>query len=150
MAVGSAASAAVATANAPRNRLRSKPPPDIALSTSPVTAFPPKIANILQYSISSQKNQNACARTVLGACPRVTEEIETMSKREMSRRDFMCQSAIGSAAGAVAALWDPASAAAQSVGVKRGDLPDLTIKEVKVYVTDLGDIHKLNSTETGE
>jgi L-alanine-DL-glutamate epimerase-like enolase superfamily enzyme len=73
-----------------------------------------------------------------------------MSKREMSRRDFMCQSAIGSAAGAVAALWDPASAAAQSVGVKRGDLPDLTIKEVKVYVTDLGDIHKLNSTETGE
>ena len=41
-------------------------------------------------------------------------------------------------------------AAAQSVGVKRNDLPDLTIKEVKVYVTDLGNVRRLNSTETGE
>ena len=40
-------------------------------------------------------------------------------------------------AGALA-LADPAGAAAQSVGIKRGDLPDLTIKEVKVYVVDPG------------
>ena len=40
--------------------------------------------------------------------------------------------------------------AAQSVGVRKSDLPDLTIKEVKIYVTDLKNIHKLNSTETGE
>ena len=40
--------------------------------------------------------------------------------------------------------------AAQSVGVKKGDLPDLTIKQVKVYVTDLGNFHRLNGTETGE
>src|SRR6202789_1284523 len=40
-------------------------------------------------------------------------------------------------------------AAAQSAGVKSSDLPDLTIKEVKVYVTDLGNYHSLNG-ETGE
>jgi hypothetical protein len=34
--------------------------------------------------------------------------------------------------------------------VKPADLPDFTIKEVKVYVTDMTNIHKLNSTETGE
>ena len=34
--------------------------------------------------------------------------------------------------------------------VKPGDLPDLTIKEVKVYVTDISKLHKLNSSETGE
>ena len=49
-----------------------------------------------------------------------------------------------------AALANPIAAAAQSVGVKPGDLPDLTIKEVKVYVTDISKIHKLNSPETGE
>ena len=36
------------------------------------------------------------------------------------------------------------------MGVKPGDLPDLTIKEVKVYVTDMSGIHKLNGSETGE
>jgi L-alanine-DL-glutamate epimerase-like enolase superfamily enzyme len=34
--------------------------------------------------------------------------------------------------------------------VKRGDLPDLTIKEVKVYVADVSGFRRLNSTETGE
>ncbi len=48
-----------------------------------------------------------------------------------------------------AALADPIGAAAQSVGVKPADLPDLTIKEVKVYVTDLGNYHSLNG-ERGE
>ena len=48
------------------------------------------------------------------------------------------------------AVANPIAAAAQSVGVKPGDLPDLTIKEVKVYVTDISNIHKLNSPETGE
>jgi L-alanine-DL-glutamate epimerase-like enolase superfamily enzyme len=48
-----------------------------------------------------------------------------------SRRSFL-------ATGAAAALADPGRAAAQAVSVKRSDLPDLTIKEVKVYVIDRG------------
>jgi len=36
------------------------------------------------------------------------------------------------------------------VGVKPADLPDFTIKELKIYLTDLKDIHRLNSTDTGE
>ena len=35
-------------------------------------------------------------------------------------------------------------------GRQAADLPDLTIKEVKVYVTDMTGIHKLNGSETGE
>jgi len=48
------------------------------------------------------------------------------------------------------ALADPPQAAAQSVGVKTADLPDLTIKEVKVYVADVSNFRRLNSGETGE
>ncbi len=66
-----------------------------------------------------------------------------------SRRNFLGASG-GFAAAGFAALANPVAAAAQSVGVKPGDLPDLTIKEVKVYVTDISKIHKLNSPETGE
>jgi L-alanine-DL-glutamate epimerase-like enolase superfamily enzyme len=51
---------------------------------------------------------------------------------------------------AAAALADPGLAAAQAVGVGKADLPDLTIKEVKVYVANLGNIRRLNITETGE
>jgi L-alanine-DL-glutamate epimerase-like enolase superfamily enzyme len=69
-------------------------------------------------------------------------------QQDLSRREFIRGSAMGTAA--AAALFDPALAAAQSVGVKRGDLPDLTIKEVKVYVTDVSNVHRLNTTETGE
>jgi L-alanine-DL-glutamate epimerase-like enolase superfamily enzyme len=72
-------------------------------------------------------------------------------KRNRSRRNFLGAAAFaatGAAAG-LAALADPIHAAAQSVGVKSGDLPDLTIKEVKVYVTDLGKYHSLNG-ERGE
>lgn len=69
-------------------------------------------------------------------------------KAKASRRDFLGASA-GFAAG-FAALGNPIAAAAQTVGVKPGDLPDLTIKEVKVYVTDISKIHKLNSPESGE
>jgi L-alanine-DL-glutamate epimerase-like enolase superfamily enzyme len=47
-------------------------------------------------------------------------------------------------------LTDPPHAAAQAAGVKRGDLPDLTIKEVKVYVADLSGFRRLNGTESGE
>ena len=36
------------------------------------------------------------------------------------------------------ALADPAAAASQAVGIKPGDLPDLTIKQVKVYVIEPG------------
>jgi len=70
-------------------------------------------------------------------------------KKKVSRRSFLETSAGFTAAG-FAAIANPIAAAAQSVGVKPGDLPDLTIKEVKVYVTDISKIHKLNSPETGE
>jgi len=55
-----------------------------------------------------------------------------MSKQETSRRKFFA----ATAAGAATAVWagDPGLAAAQAVGVKRADLPDLTVKQVKVYV----------------
>ena len=66
-----------------------------------------------------------------------------------TRRNFLAASS-GFAAAAFGSLADPIAAAAQSVGVKPGDLPDLTIKEVKVYVTDISKVHKLNSPETGE
>ena len=70
-------------------------------------------------------------------------------KQNLSRRSFLGTSA-GFAAAGFSAMANPIGAAAQSVGVKPGDLPDLTIKEVKVYVTDISNIHKLNSPETGE
>src|ERR1700744_2123583 len=73
-------------------------------------------------------------------------------KRKPSRRDFLGTSVGLAAAGAAsgfAVLADPIGAAAQSAGVKAGDLPDLTIKEVKVYVTNLGNYHSLNG-ERGE
>ena len=66
-----------------------------------------------------------------------------------SRREFLDVSAFGALA-AGCALTDPPQAAAQSAGIKRGDLPDLTIKEVKVYNIDVSGFHRLNGTETGE
>ena len=66
-----------------------------------------------------------------------------------SRRGFLASST-GFAAAGLATLANPIAAAAESVGVKAGDLPDLTIKEVKVYVTDISKLHRLNSSETGE
>jgi L-alanine-DL-glutamate epimerase-like enolase superfamily enzyme len=69
-----------------------------------------------------------------------------MTERDVSRRNFL----YGSATGAALALLDPGLAAAKSVDAKCSDLPDLTIKEVKVYVTDMTGIHRLNGTETGE
>ncbi len=66
-----------------------------------------------------------------------------MSDKGQSRRQFL-------GASAAAALVDPPRAAAQSAGVNKGDLPDLTIKEVKVYVADLSSFRRLNGTETGE
>jgi L-alanine-DL-glutamate epimerase-like enolase superfamily enzyme len=71
-----------------------------------------------------------------------------MSRANMSRRALL-GAGIGGALGS-SVFIDPGVMAAQSVGVKSADLPDLTIKEVKIYVTDLTDVHKLNSTETGE
>src|SRR5664280_2196615 len=55
-----------------------------------------------------------------------------MSGREVSRRSFLGASA---AAGA-AVLTHPVNLAAQAVGIKAGDMPDLTIKEAKIYVLD--------------
>ena len=72
-----------------------------------------------------------------------------MSEPKQSRRQFFGASAAATAAVA-SVLADPPHAAAQSAGVKPGDLPDLTIKEVKVYVADVSSFRRLNSTETGE
>ncbi len=47
-------------------------------------------------------------------------------------------------------LIRPAALAAQSAGIKPGDLPDLTIKEAKVYVADIGEVRRLNSPEDGQ
>jgi L-alanine-DL-glutamate epimerase-like enolase superfamily enzyme len=69
--------------------------------------------------------------------------------RKTSRRNFIGTST-GFAAAGLASLANPIAAAAQTAGVKPGDLPDLTIKEIKVYVTDMTGIHKLNGSETGE
>ena len=55
-----------------------------------------------------------------------------MSRREVSRRSFLGASA---AAGA-AVLAHPVNLAAQTAGIKAGDMPDLTIKEAKIYVLD--------------
>ncbi|MGD0128649.1 MAG: mandelate racemase/muconate lactonizing enzyme family protein [Terriglobia bacterium] len=56
-----------------------------------------------------------------------------------SRRDFLSATAGSAWAGAGAlAFADPGGAAAQAAGIKPGDLPDLTIKEVKVYAVDSG------------
>jgi len=72
-----------------------------------------------------------------------------MNPRQFSRRDFLGASALGLAG--AAALANPARAAAEAVGVKPADLPDLTIKEVKVYATKLGPaIRRINSPESGE
>jgi L-alanine-DL-glutamate epimerase-like enolase superfamily enzyme len=70
-------------------------------------------------------------------------------KNVLSRRDFVAASTLGAIAGA-SALADPAAAAARAAGIKRGDLPDLTVKQVKVYATDLGNRKPLNSTDKGE
>jgi D-galactarolactone cycloisomerase len=72
-----------------------------------------------------------------------------VSKRELSRRNLFGASALAASA-AAAALADPGQAAAQAVGVKKADLPDLGIKEVKVYVANIGNVRRLNSSETGE
>jgi len=72
-----------------------------------------------------------------------------MLKDPVTRRNFFTATAVGTATG-FAALADPGMAAAQAAGVKKGDLPDLTIKQVKVYVTDIANLHRLNGSETGE
>jgi L-alanine-DL-glutamate epimerase-like enolase superfamily enzyme len=64
---------------------------------------------------------------------------EGMPSSIVSRRDFFGASALRAMAGAGAvALADPSVAASQAVGIKPSDLPDLTIKQVKVYVIDAG------------
>src|ERR1039457_2936329 len=72
-------------------------------------------------------------------------EERTMSDRKRSRREFFGASA-GVTAAVASALADPPHAASQSAGVKPGDLPDLTIKEVKVYVADLSNFRRLNGS----
>ena len=72
-----------------------------------------------------------------------------MSDKRQSRRQFFGAST-GVTAAVASVLADPPHAAAQAAGVKKGDLPDLTIKEVKVYVADLSSFRRLNSSETGE
>jgi L-alanine-DL-glutamate epimerase-like enolase superfamily enzyme len=56
-----------------------------------------------------------------------------MPEHNLSRRKLFGATAAG-ALTAVSTVSDPGRAAAQSAGIKAADLPDLTIKEVKVYV----------------
>ena len=70
-----------------------------------------------------------------------------MVQRNISRRQFLGTSALGVLGGA--AMVSPVRAAAEAVGVKPGDLPDLTIKEVKVYVANIEGVRKFNSPENG-
>jgi len=71
-----------------------------------------------------------------------------MVEDPVTRRNFLSAAATGTGAG-FAALADPGTAAAQAVGVKKNDLPDLTIKQAKVYITDVTGLHRLNG-EPGE
>jgi len=57
-----------------------------------------------------------------------------MYGHNVSRRKLFGGAAAGALTAAVSAVSDPGRAAAQAVGVKPEDLPDLTIKEVKIYV----------------
>jgi L-alanine-DL-glutamate epimerase-like enolase superfamily enzyme len=73
-----------------------------------------------------------------------------MMPRQFSRRDFLGKSALGALAGA-AFIADPVRTAAQTAGISPSDLSDLTIKEVKVYVTKLPPtLRRINSPESGE
>lgn len=74
---------------------------------------------------------------------------QRMMQDSVTRRNALTAMAAGTAGG-FAALADPGVAAAQSAGVKKADLPDLTVKQVKVYVTSVDNIHRLNGSETGE
>jgi L-alanine-DL-glutamate epimerase-like enolase superfamily enzyme len=64
-----------------------------------------------------------------------------------SRRNFLSTAMAGAS---LAAVTDPGQAAAQSAGVKPADFPDLTIKEAKIYQTDLSGFHPLNSPDHGQ
>lgn len=66
----------------------------------------------------------------------------------LSRRGFFSSALAGAG---LAAIADPGAAAAQAVGVKPRDLPDLTIKEAKIYQTDLSKTGfvPLNSPDKG-
>src|SRR5450756_1500860 len=57
--------------------------------------------------------------------------MEMIMSKTSSRRGFL-----GASAAAVSSLANPGLAAAQGAGVKPADLPDLTIKEVRVYNTE--------------
>ena len=56
----------------------------------------------------------------------------TAKASRFSRRGFLAASG-----GSAAALANPGLAAARAVGAKPGELPDLTIREVRVYNLDL-------------
>ncbi len=60
---------------------------------------------------------------------------DTNTERRFWRPQILGTTALGALAGA-SVLSSPARAAAQAVGAAPSDLPDLTIKEVKVYVLD--------------
>ena len=60
-----------------------------------------------------------------------------MSEGNVSRRRFFRVSGAGAAS--FSAIAAPVCSAAAAVGIKPGDLPDLTIKHVKVYVVGSGD-----------
>jgi len=79
---------------------------------------------------------------------RSLRETEQITDEKHSRRRFF-EAYAGVTAAVASVLADPPQAAAQAAGVKCGDLPDLTIKEIKVYVADNTKYHH-NANETGE
>lgn len=62
-----------------------------------------------------------------------------MPKPSVSRRHFLGASTLGPMA-AVSLMNHPARLAAQAAGIKPADLSDLTVKEVKVYMLDRGQV----------
>jgi L-alanine-DL-glutamate epimerase-like enolase superfamily enzyme len=67
---------------------------------------------------------------------------------DRSRRGFFGACA-GVTASVASVLADPPRAAAQVAGCKPGDLPDLTVREIKIYVAD-NTKYRHNPNETGE
>src|ERR1700744_678511 len=71
----------------------------------------------------------------------------SLPKSGASRRNFLSTTMAGAS---LAAIADPGQAAAKLVGLKPADFPDLTIKQAKIYQTDLSGFHPLNSPDHGD
>src|SRR5579862_7765787 len=80
---------------------------------------------------------------LVGPTRRTRSGESSMSNASISRRGFLAGST------AAGALSNPGMAAAQAVGAKARDLPDLTIKEVRVYNIGTGGSGRVTSQIAG-